>query len=416
MVSRAKHQIHDLSARAIIDDPGQLELYGLGDLGTRVVLSLRDGHSVGFTVGDPNPSSVSYYIQPDGIDTVYTVKKSASDFWLMMLTDPTIARESRFASLDSKDVVSITAMISNPGSGFTLELRRVGDRQWQMSSPHDMGANDEQVRRLLGRVSALKARQMTDVADGQLARVMADNGLDEPRAEIILTFESRPDLHLLVGDEVTGEDAYEQTAYMMLDGQNTIYTARSGMLDDFGQDPMTLRNRRVSDLDASEVVSVDVQLIASDDDDLSGLAGVRYLAEQWVWEDGVPVPGSTPERVARRLAELQVEEFVDDAPSDWGVYGLSNPTVRATLTTRDGDTRVVLIGSKGEPEVDSEGNQQVRYYATIDGHEAVYLISDAALRVVKDMLRERNRKAGQDAQRALNRERIPSEALPVEDE
>ena len=37
-------------------------------------------------------------------------------------------------------------------------------------------------------------------------------------------------------------------------------------------------------------------------------------------------------------------------------------------------------------------------------------------KVVKDMVRERNRKAEKDAARALNREQIPSEAIPEDEE
>ena len=59
--------------------------------------------------------------------------------------------------------------------------------------------------------------------------------------------------------------------------------------------------------------------------------------------------------------------------------------------------------------------------ATITGvpeDASVYLVSDHALKVIKDMVRERNRKAEKDEARAENRELIPSEALPddVEEE
>jgi hypothetical protein len=109
MVNRAKHQIHDLTSRAQIEDPSDVELYGLGRLATKVTLTLRDGTTLRFDVGHPNPTNVSYYIQREGDTYAWTVKKSASDFWLLLLTDPKLARENRFATFDSKVAAGITA-------------------------------------------------------------------------------------------------------------------------------------------------------------------------------------------------------------------------------------------------------------------------------------------------------------------
>ena len=148
--------------------------------------------------------------------------------------------------------------------------------------------------------------------------------------------------------------------------------------------------------------------------DPEGQASVRYAAEQWVWKDGVPVPGSTPERVAKRLAELDVDSFVDDKPKALSTYGLDNPVARVSLQDKDGGERVVLIGGPGEPEVDPEGNSRVRRYAAIDGDPAVYLVDDGVFRVVQDMIREHNRKAERDEDKVRRQERIPTDLTPDE--
>ena len=57
-----------------------------------------------------------------------------------------------------------------------------------------------------------------------------------------------------------------------------------------------------------------------------------------------------------------------------------------------------------------------RRYASIEGAESIYLVDDRALNVVRDMIREGNRKAKKDAEKGKRRERIPSEALPQEEE
>ncbi|MFT5682684.1 MAG: hypothetical protein ACI8RZ_003608 [Myxococcota bacterium] len=416
MVNRAKHQIHDLTSRATLEDASDVELYGLGTLATKVTLTLRDGTELKFDVGHPNPTNVSYYIQREGEDIAFTVKKSASDFWLLLLTDPKLARETRFATFDSKDAAGITATLTIDETQL-LELALVGEQTWEMSAPIEMVANTDRVKRLLGRVSALKARDIVDVPAEELEAKKAEYGLDTPRADITIRFGSREPLHLLVGDDAPTDNRLEEMAYMWLESESdTVYIARRGMLEEFGKDPAELRNRRVVEMKSDDVVAVDVELSAEEDDDLEGTAGVRYLAEQWVWEDGVPVPGSTPSRTANALAELEVDLFVNDAPDDLSEYGLNPPVARAVITDRDENERVVLIGSEGEPLVDPEGRERARRYVSIEGDPSVYLVGEQVVKVVKDMVRERNKKKVKDDERANNREQIPSEALPDEDE
>ena len=147
---------------------------------------------------------------------------------------------------------------------------------------------------------------------------------------------------------------------------------------------------------------------ADGDDELAGAHGVRFAAEQWFWKDGVPFAGSTAERVARTIAELEVESFVDDAPRSLKDYGLADPVARVALTNQAGEEKVVAIGSAGEPLTDPEGHERARRFATIEGHESVYLVSDRVLSQIKDLIREGNRKAKKDAEKAARRERIPS--------
>jgi hypothetical protein len=400
MVNRVKHQIHDLSARAtVVAEAEAAELYGLGVNAIRVTLTLRDGEVIAFRAGDPNPTGVSYYVQPEGSDTIYTVKKAAIDYYSLSLDE---FRERRFVSFDSKDVTRLTATMNVPGAKHTLDIEKVGDRSWEMRSPVEMAASDDQVRRLLGRVSALKARTFLTAEPGDRARY----GLDRPRADIEVQFASRPPLRLQVGDDSPTDNRYEELAFVAVDGDDTVYIARRGLLETYAQDPNDLRNRRVVRMSAADVVAIDAMLRADPADDQTGEGGVRYAAEHWVWKDGVPVSGSTPKRVARRLAELEVAEFIDDDPRDLQRYGLAEPRARVVLSDEAGNERVVRIGAAGPPLVDREGHERVRRYATVEGDGPVYLVDDSVLRVVKDLIRESNRKAKKDAEKAARRERI----------
>ena len=422
MVNRVKHQIHDLTSRATVADaPENAELYGLGKNAIHVKLKIRDGRELEFLAGDPNPSSVSYYIQPLPGTTIYTVKKSAVDYYSLTLDE---FRERRFAGFDSKDVTAIEADIdvlaggavdpANPDGSMRfvqpkgrLRIELVGEREWQMHEPVEMAANDDRVRKLLGRVSALKASDFVTVAEGGDLRPY---GLDAPRADITIRFSSRDPLRLRVGGDGPSDNRFEELAWMMLEGDDTVYLARRGLLEEFTQDTAELRNRRVVRMKATDVASIDVVLRADPaaSKDLVGEAGVRYAADQWVWKDGVPVPGSTPERVARQLAELEVEAFVDDKPKALAAYGLDEPIARAVLADSKGNERVVLVGGEGKGEMDPEGQERPRRYVSIEGTESIYLTDERILSVIEDMVRESNRKLAKDAEKAVRRERIGS--------
>jgi len=402
MVNRVKHQIHDLTARAVVVDmPESPEIFGLGEHATVVTLTLRGGREIAFRVGDPNPSSVSYYIQPVGIDAIFTVQKAAVDYYSLTLDE---FRERRFATFDSKDVTAFTAKVRLPDAEYDLVMERIGPRQWNMASPVQMSADDDHARRLLGRISALKAVRFEDIDDEKLAAL----GFGEPRLDMEIRFSSRDPIHIRVGADAPKLSRFDALAYVLKDDDGTLYVARSGMLETFEKDPSILRNRRVVKMAAEDVVAIDGTLRADEDQGLSGEAGVRYAAEQWVWKDGVPVSGSTPKRVARRFAELEVEDFVDATDDDWARYGLTEPLAMIRLRDRDDSERNIRIGAEGPAVEDPDGNPRKRFYAAVDGESAVYIVHSGLVEVVRDLVRESNRKAGRDAEKAARRERIES--------
>lgn len=413
MVNRVKHQLHDLTARAtVVEDPEQPELYGLGDNAIKVTLELRSGDPISFLAGDPNPSSVSYYLQPLPGDVVYTVKKSAVDYYSLTLDE---FRERRFATFDSKDVNRVEASLDLqadfPDAAAALDIERVGDREWEMRQPLVQSASDDKVRRLIGRVSALKAADFVEL-DGDSDSRLSEFGLDAPRAVITITFASRDPLVVRVGNNAQSDNKYEELAYMRLGDDETVYVARRGMLKEFAQSADAFRNPKVTRMKFEDVVSVDATLRASADrgEDLEGQQGVRFAAEQWLWKDGVPVAGSTPERVARTLAEVEAQDFVADEATDLAPFGLDEPLARIVLADAESNERVVLLGNLGDPEVDPEGNERPRRYFAIEGDPAVYLSDDRSMSVVRDLIREGNRKAKKDLEKLKRRERIESVA------
>jgi hypothetical protein len=405
MVNRVKHQLHDLTARAtVVEDPDEAALYGLANQGIKVTLTFRDASTLQFLAGDPNPSSVSYYIRPIPGDAVYTVKKSAVDYYALTLNE---FRERRFASFDSKDADALEAEL--PG-GRSLRFQRVGERLWEMLAPTAMYASRDEVRSLLGRVAALKVQDFIEDMPADGSGDLGKYGLATPRARFEVRFGSREPLVLLMGDPLS-DDEDESHAYFMLGGERTVYTAKQGLLKDYLQDTAEFRLRRFMRVDHDDVATVELDLQPGpDDEDLSGVVSLRYMGDVWQWgEDGRPVPGSTPERVAMRTAGVKAEEFVDDAPRGLSAYGLDTPRATVTLRTEEGKERTLLLGSRGPSRFTHEDREIERYYAMVMGEDPIYLVDRGVLSVLKDAIREHRRKLDKDEDKAERREKMDEE-------
>ncbi len=400
MVNRVKHQLHDLVARAtVVDGEADDALYGLGASTIHVKLTFRDGSTEQFDAGDPNPSGVSFYIRRTGDSVVYTVKKSAVDYYSLSLAE---FRERRFASFDSKDVDALTAALPE---GRKLAFQRTGEHAWDLLEPEGFAANDSEVRGLLGRVSALKAQSFVTDDAGDIAKY----GLDAPRASITIRFSGRDPLTLLLGATTGEKDGEYALAYVKLADEPTVYIARDGLLEDYMADLGTFRLKRFARMDPNTLASL-VTTFAGDerDADLTGTVTVRMEADRWLWEDGVPAAGSTPKRLATRAANVQADEFVAVAASD-GAYGFDQPLARIVLTDRSGEARTILVGAAAAPEIGAEGEERARYYARALEYPEVYIIDAGLIDVVKDLLREHNRKATGDDEKSGRRERIEKE-------
>ena len=406
MVSRIKHQLHDLDARArVVEEAESFALYGLGDQAIEVSVSMRDGQVVRFAAGDPNPTSVSFYIRPLPGDVIYTVKKSAVDFYSF---EPTSFREPRFASMSSRDAVRLEAELPD---GYRLVMQKVGEDRWELMEPVSLEMETDRARSLLGRLGALKAKEFVQEVEDSNQEELALYGLKNPRARVVVSFGSRDPLELWLGRDFSDQD--DSLAYMKLAGESTVYVAKELFLRDFAEDPMSFRNRSFVTMPAESIRQVEIELASREESEFSGSLTLRQDSDAWKWEDGRPVPGSTPKRLVERLSTVRANDFVDN-PTEWAVADFENPVARVTVRDGDGGALELLVGQKGPPLVPDEIEEEERppmerYYAKLRGGEAVYLIDPGILDVLEDAVRESQRKEAKDAEQDERRELMDME-------
>jgi hypothetical protein len=374
MVRRVAHQLHDLTARAKVvertQDPAH---FGLGEDAITVRLYLEDGTELAFEVGDPNPSSVSWYLRslPDG--PVYVVKKAAVNYYRADIED---FREDRITFFDAGDAESIEVDMG----GRQLAFERVDDLHWRMTAPEQWSANRDLVRRMMGSVSA--ARSQAFVVDQP--DVLTPWGLAEGADEVRIALGSGEALTLRLGNEVEGTDPVLQYAWRAED--NAVYQVRAVVSDPFERPLEEYRNPRVVGGHAWEVGSMTVAV---------GGETINLLrsADEWRWADGGVIPGATPRRVAGAAADPRALEFLDSGSPD---VGLDDPQAELWLVFENGRAVHLRIGASMDPVGDE---REGRIYLEIVGQPPVIETSDQLLNVVQDLQREHGRKASRDAER-----------------
>jgi hypothetical protein len=238
---------------------------------------------------------------------------------------------------------------------------------------------------------------------------LAQYGLDKPRAEITIRFSGRDPLTLLLGARTGKKDGDYDLAYAKLADEPTIYAVRDGLLEDYTADPATFRIKRFARMDPNKLATLEATYTGlGDDADLSGTVTVKMEADKWLWDDGIPVPGSTPKRLATRAANVNADEFVAENVPD-GDYGFDKPRAKVVMTDLDGQVRTILVGKGAPPVKDPEGHERERFYARAVEFPEVYIIDAGLLDVVKDLMREHGRHARGEEEKDERQERIAKE-------
>jgi hypothetical protein len=408
MVRRVAHQLHDLTARArVVESPESPEIYGLGEKAIRVTLQLRDGTTLQFEAGDPNPTSVSYYMRPIPNGPVYVVKKSAIDYYRL---SPEEFREDRFATLDADDADTIDATVD----GRHLLLRRTADQRWEMVEPVAMAASRDEARSMLGRVAALRADHF--VQDGH--EDMGKYGLDPVKDTIRIGLSSEEPVTLEVGDPVlpVGDPPL---VYVYRVEDDAVYAARSGFLDEYRKDIADYRDKVLVPRQADDLTAMTV--------DVDGKSiAITKSADDWRWPDGGPIPGATPKRVAERVAGLRANEFHAAAPP--GDLGFDAPKAHILAKFSDGSTATVDLGATWDVQVEAPppppampgqpprptGPRTITHqWARVTGTPEIVDIDGGLWSVVQDLSREYDRKTEKDAERSFEGTPAPADAPPA---
>lgn len=252
------------------------------------------------------------------------------------------------------------------------------DEQWRITSPVQTRADAGQVARVLDHLELL---ERGEVISGRQQRkqnlTLADYGLDQPRARIVVQ-EGAREITLLVGrDAPLGGNLFIKEA-----SKASVIAVSTNLLGELPRAVTDLRDRRLFLGFPGDATRLD----------LRRRDGLLQLArsEQGVWRMQKPFVGraayAAVQDLMDSLYEARAVDFVADSFAAASLYGLDEPAAQVSIVGgRKLGEQVLLLGKP----VDGNPGQ---VYATVQGTETIVTVDQGllqALGVKADDLRDR---------------------------
>ncbi|HEX6882297.1 MAG TPA: DUF4340 domain-containing protein [Planctomycetota bacterium] len=237
---------------------------------------------------------------------------------------------------------------------FSMRLERDAAGRWFLTDPLAYPAQTALVRTLLATLAGARGEPAPEVARAQV-------GLDPPKV-VLECLQLEEDGERTLRVELGGLDLDPSRLYARVPGHPS---GAAGATDAGGTDvfrttrvlyntleryPDDYRDRRATPLRAQDVLSIRRRgLVYLDEehghvdlafDALAGPDGWKRVSHATVSLDP-----SAMGLLARGAAELEIERFVDDSPTDLAPYGLAEPRFTLELEPLEGPSVVLLFGT-----------------------------------------------------------------------
>lgn len=238
---------------------------------------------------------------------------------------------------------------------------------WYILEPIRARADESKMNDLLWDVEGLKAEAF--VSDAPEA--LTPYGLSEPRARFELWTEEGTMQVLFVGVE-KGEQVYVKNSTAP-----SVYLVDADFLEEMGKDITEFRDKKVLLFYSYQVNEIDITG--------GGETSTWKKDSKGNWKGplGVSVERSDVSGFLSDLQRLEVEEFVDDRPSDVTQYGLSEPQYTVTLKFEEVPSQVLFVGR--------EQNEMV--YVKNRDIDAVYAVKSVLMDTIRHLLTEEEEEA-----------------------
>lgn len=328
--------------RSISDDPSEYNVFGLDPERGSMVIVHTDGVDTLY-VGDKSPTGGFVFARKSGSPTVFLTTTTLQSNIEKNLFD---LRDKKVVGFDKPNVRSFE--LKNKYGAFTFD-KTGGD--WSITSPGEYDADGTEIDKVLNRLNSERAKVFVDEDPSDLTQY----GLTKPGVQVDLMLgENRAKKTLLIG-KLDGDKYYAKD-----ESRRPVFQVDSAFVSVLNPDLYTLRLKDLADFSNSEVNRFELEF--------SGQTIVcnKDTSDTWM----IVTPESRKAKswkmssITRAAAQLEVVEFIDDAPTSLAQYGLDNPQVKAKFFVNDVLELNVWLGHEKGDDV----------YAKLANKEAVYLV------------------------------------------
>ncbi|MCF0134154.1 MAG: DUF4340 domain-containing protein [Blautia sp.] len=182
-------KLADVIPERVLEEPGELEEYGLDNPALSITLKKTDETSFTYLFGDTNSSTGDAYLQVEGEDAIYTVDGDIPESMQFSLYD--VAEMEELPTVDSGSITKLS--VQKNGEDFvTFQKDEETGIVWKMilEDGTESAVDSTQLNSLTATATGLSYASMADYPDDDLAKY----GLEEPAAEIVLNYEEEVEI------------------------------------------------------------------------------------------------------------------------------------------------------------------------------------------------------------------------------
>jgi hypothetical protein len=244
-----------------------------------------------------------------------------------------------------------------------LELVRNPNHTWSVVKPIKTDGDQGSVDNL---AQALASAQLTRTIQDK-PESLKPFGLEKPTATITVTTDNKGVLpELLVGNP----SPVSTGVYVKFANQPTVLMTTSDFTSAITKNVNDVRSHELATFNMEDVQQIVLHSGANAPIEIDRQGG------QWriVAPGHYPADPDTVAQMLTTLVDAHINEFVTDAPTDLGQYGLKNPQIEIDVYTgKDKTNHALLIGLE-EPQASKKA-----VYAKRGGENSVYTVEDALL-------------------------------------
>ena len=338
--------------KSLDDVPADLAPFGLDKPGTTITLATKDGPLPAIQLGKNTAIGAKTYVRKGDGGKIYltagtiqtAVNKQARDL-----------RDKQLLAFQDDDVQRIE--IAKTGAPALTLVRK--DKDTWTIEPGGLPADATEMRSYLSSLRTMRATDFPDDAPADLAKY----GLGAPRLTITLSTgkDGATTQQLLVGGESSGEQT--KSVYVKRPNQPTVFAVGEWAFRSLDKDAAALRDKTVLAFESDRVGRVMLERTEG-----TGATLLRTAAGAWTLDgvDEAKVKGTAVQRLVDDLKDLRGSGIAAEPPGDLARFGLAAPSLRITVTDKDGKAIGTILAAK----------RDAKYYAMREGGPTVFETRD----------------------------------------